>query len=328
MKALITGGAGFIGLHLARHLQAQGFHIDLLDNFSRGIRDQELGEFASRPHVNLLEADLLASPEATDFKKDYTHIFHLAAIIGVAHVVQNPFRVLRDNQIMLLNALEIARQNNIKRFVFASTSEIYAGTLQNFDMAVPTPEKTPLALTELKEPRTSYMLSKIYGEALCLQSGLPVTIVRPHNFYGPRMGLSHVLPELLLKAHRALPGVAIDVFSPEHRRTFCYISDAVEMIARLALAPQAIGEAFNIGRESPELKIEEVARLVIGTIGKDLSISKKPATAGSPERRCPSMEKTKLVTGYSAKVDLQEGLTQTYDWYRQNVFDSIGKSAI
>ena len=98
---------------------------------------------------------------------------------------------------MLRNIITFGkRQENLERLIFTSTSEVYAGTLKYFSLKIPTPENTPLALTELSENRTSYMLSKIYGEALCLHSGLPVTIVRPHNFYGPRMGLSHVIPEL------------------------------------------------------------------------------------------------------------------------------------
>jgi nucleoside-diphosphate-sugar epimerase len=92
---------------------------------------------------------------------------------------------------MLENVLTLARdQRDFSRFLFASTSEVYAGTLQYFGMPIPTPENTPLAMTALDEPRTSYMISKIMGEAMCQQSGLPFTIFRPHNVYGPRMGMA------------------------------------------------------------------------------------------------------------------------------------------
>src|SRR5690606_19448171 len=106
---------------------------------------------------------------------------------------------------------------------------------------------TPLAISPLEHPRTSYMLSKIYGEALVHQCGLPFTIIRPHNFYGPRMGLSHVVPELLSKIHAMADGDELVVASMDHSRTFCFIDDAIEFIVRLIDGPAGLGGTFNIG---------------------------------------------------------------------------------
>ncbi len=320
---LITGGAGFIGLHLAQKLLEQGHQVDLIDNFSRGVKDAELEATSANKNVRLIEKDLLSANAFTDLKNDYEYIYHLAAIIGVANVLKAPYKVLKDNMQLLIKMLEFAQsQKNLKRFVFASTSEVYAGTLQNFSMEFPTPETTALAITDLKHPRTSYMLSKIYGEALCNQSGVPVTIVRPHNFYGPRMGLSHVVPELLSKSHKAQDKSEMEVFSPEHKRTFCYISDAVEMIIRLANSPDAVGEAFNIGNETPELQMREVASIVTKTTGKNLNFLERPPTPGSPERRCPSMKKTYEVTQYKPLISTEKGISLTYEWYKKNVFEN------
>ena len=99
-----------------------------------------------------------------------------------------------------LAAVSTAAARFEKLFVFASTSEVYAGSLEHFGLPIPTPETAPLGLPDLGRPRTTYMLSKIYGEALCRHAGLPFTILRPHNLYGPRMGMAHVIPELHARA--------------------------------------------------------------------------------------------------------------------------------
>jgi nucleoside-diphosphate-sugar epimerase len=226
---------------------------------------------------------------------------------------------------MLTHALDFARtQPRLERFLFASTSEVYAGTIPHLSVPIPTPEDVPLALPDLANSRTCYLLSKIYGEAMCYQGGVPFTIVRPHNVYGPRMGLSHVVPELLERAHAASDGGSLEVFSIDHRRTFCYVDDAVAIIARAAVTEQAEGETLNVGKEDGEVSIGEVAETVVAVVGKQLAIVAGPETPGSPARRCPDMTKTTRLTGYCASVDLESGIRRTYDWYRRNVFEAAG----
>jgi nucleoside-diphosphate-sugar epimerase len=327
-RALVTGGAGFIGYHLARRLADRGLDVVLADNFSRGVRDHHLEELSGRSNVRLLEADLRKSAPLRNAPDGFHLVYHLAAIIGVRHVTNAPFDVLWSNVLMLRNALDAARrQPDLRRFVFASTSEVYAGTLEHFDLDIPTPESTPLAVSDLRRPRTSYMLSKIYGEVMCLHSGLPVTIVRPHNFYGPRMGLSHVVPELFRKACYA-EGDSLEVLSPDHRRSFCYIDDAVEMMRLLAESEESTGRAFNVGRQGPEPTMRELAAMIVDIAGGDLEITDGPVTPGSPGRRCPDMTRTLEVTGYSPRVTLAEGLRRTFEWYRRNVFGEGGVSAV
>ncbi len=322
MKALITGGAGFIGYHLTKKLVNDGYEVVIVDNFSRGVEDSYLKQLQNEGKVTLHTLDLMNEGALSELGYDFDYIYHLAAIIGVKIVLEHSYDVLRNNVCLLLNMIEFARgQKNLKRFLFASTSEIYAGTLKFYGLDLPTPETTPLTITPLEEKRTSYMLSKIYGEALLNQSGLPYTIFRPHNFYGPRMGMSHVIPELLRKAYKNEGNGKLEVYSVEHKRTFCYIDDAVEMITRLALADKACGEAFNIGNESPEITIGEVAGTVLKVVGNELKIAALPPSPGSPERRCPSMKKTIECTGYTSVITLEEGVKRTFEWYKKNIFD-------
>ena len=319
-SVLVTGGAGFIGYHLAQAHVERGDQVHLVDNLSRGTVDEEITRTLERPNARFSELDLLTAPPDA-FRTDYTLIYHLSAIVGVSNVVRDPQRVLRDNLLMLLTVMEVARrQPQLERLVFASTSEVYAGTLEYFTLPFPTPETTPLALPDLGAPRSAYMLSKLYGEALVRQSGLPFTIVRPHNVYGPRMGMAHVIPELLRSAHELPDGGELEVASVDHRRTFCYVTDAVEMLERVAREPSCAGEVLNVGRQAPEVTIREVAQLVIETVGKRLSVRGTAATPGSPARRCPDMSRLRSLVGYEAQVGLRDGIQQTYAWYRDRLF--------
>jgi nucleoside-diphosphate-sugar epimerase len=327
-QALITGGAGFIGLHLARLLQSEGWRVDLVDDFSRAQRDVDFEALLRQERVRMLDGNLLDRTFVDSLERDYTEIFHLAAIVGVGNVLARPYTVLDHNIQLILNVIELARrQDGLQRFVFASTSEVYAGTLEYYDLPVPTPETVPITLPKLSHPRTSYMLSKLYGEALCEQAGLPFTIVRPHNVYGPRMGFSHVIPQLLERAMAAPADGFLDVYSVDHTRTFCFVEDAVQMILRLATSEAARASTVNIGTEAPELPIGRLAEIVIATVGKRLTIVPKPATEGSPRRRAPDMTRCAELTGYRSMVGIEKGVRETYAWYRERLPTAAGSAA-
>jgi UDP-glucose 4-epimerase len=329
-KNLIIGGAGFIGAHVAKALAAEGEPVDILDNFSRAVRDPFLEEVEGKKGVGLIDADMLGPETPTLLSDDYTVIYQFAAIIGVRHVLERPYEVLHKNIVIQANAIELAkRQKELDRFIFTSTSEVYAGSLEHLAMPVPTPENVPIVLPDLEQPRTSYMLSKLYGESMCHQSGLPFTIVRPHNLYGPRMGQVHVLPELIKKA-RVLPiGGLLEVASVDHRRAFCFIDDAVKMLRHLVSKTNAVNGTFNLGNQDQEVSIGEVAKMVLRIIGRaDLKIVALPPTPGSPSRRCPDMKRTIDFTGFCPAVNLEEGVRRTYKWYVDHVFSDGGVSAI
>jgi UDP-glucose 4-epimerase len=328
-RVLITGGAGFVGLHLAQELAARGANVDVLDSFARGVEDETVTRLVQSGDIRLIRCDLLDPAALDDLSPVYDTIFHLAAIVGVAHVRERPASVLRDNVEIHGRVLAFAARHDPRpRLVFASTSEVYAGTLEHYELPLPTPETTPLALTSLAEPRTTYLLSKLYGEAMCHHAEVPFSIVRPHNVYGPRMGLSHVVPELLKRAHDAPDGGQLEVYSADHTRTFCYVGDAVEMLIRVAADPRCAGETLNLGRQRPEVSIREVAGAVLDVVGKRLEIVPLPPTPGSPERRCPDMTRMRKLTGFEARIELTTGIERTYAWYREYVFSGTGVSAV
>lgn len=321
MRTLIIGGAGFIGLHLARRLLDAGWPVDILDKPQAAARDGELAAVLATKGARMIDADIFDAVAVTELGDGYEVVFHLAALLGVQNVIDRPADVLRLNMDMTTIALDLAaRQKALKRFVFASTSEVYAGTLEHFDLPVPTPESVPLTVTDLARPRTSYMLSKIYGEALCRHAGLPCTIVRPHNIYGPRMGLRHVIPQLLERAGKTPDGGRLEVYSTEHTRAFCYVDDAVEMLKRLVEADAGRGVAVNLGTQAPEITMGALAGMIAGIVGRKLEIVPLPPTQGSPARRAPDMTLCRSITGYESRVGLGEGVARTYDWYLQNVF--------
>ena len=149
-KVLITGGAGFIGLHLARRLRDDGYQVHLVDNFARAVRDPDLSEALSLDGIELSDIDCMDASAVNRLPTDFDAIFHLAAIIGVVHVMERPYEVVINNMVLLNNLVQHARrQKHLGRFLFASTSEVYAGTLEQFSLVIPTPEAVPLALPDI-----------------------------------------------------------------------------------------------------------------------------------------------------------------------------------
>jgi len=171
------------------------------------------------------------------------------------------------------------------------------------------------------------MLSKIYGEALLHQAGIPFTIIRPHNVYGPRMGLSHVIPEQLFKAHKAEDGGRLETYSLDQTRTFCYVEDAVAMIRLAAEKEECAGMTLNVGVQEPEITIGDLVAVLLRVVGKRLTVVGLPAPPGSPARRCPDMTRTTRLLDYKGRVPIEEGIRKTYEWYRDRVFEGKGLCA-
>jgi UDP-glucose 4-epimerase len=315
VKVLITGGAGFIGRNLARRLQQMNFEVSIVDNFSRQdgakIEDLQLHE-----DITLINLDLNNKVELySQVDSDFDYIFHLAAIVGVKNVEKDSYNVLEMNTKILFNMIDFAKSNkSLKRFVFFSTSEVYAGTLKYFSMKIPTPEETPLAVSDLNNPRTSYMLSKIYGEALLINSGLPYLILRPHNIYGPNMGFSHVIPELIRKSILSERNSVIEVKSPKHTRSFCHIDDAIQQIILLTTNNKTTYHTFNIGNQNDEISILSLAELIFKLTQKNQSAGKSLDDKGSPVRRCPDMRSTESTIDTLRYKPLAEGIKECIDW--------------
>jgi len=329
LKALLVGGAGFIGGWLATLLAEKGHDVYIVDNFDRAVSDDFLSNLVQSGGINIIQADAGELESAKDLPTDFDLIYHLAALLGVENVRNRPYDVLSMNNSLLESSVQFAReQESLKRFVFFSTSEVYAGTLDAFSLHFPTPETTPLTVGSLEEPRTTYMLSKIYGEALTRFSGLPWTVVRPHNFYGPRMGLSHVIPQLLEKFWNSRNGESVDVYSIDHQRTFCYIEEAVEIIYALSTHPSGLQCSFNVGTQNPEVTMGDLAKKLMELTERKVTINALPATPGSPTRRQPDTAAAGRVAKHVQPVSLDDGLRRTFDWYQSNVFQGDCVSAI
>jgi nucleoside-diphosphate-sugar epimerase len=293
----------------------------LVDKLSPEESDETLRSLVARPNVRFVRADLTQPRCLDDLPHDIDFVFHGAAILGVQQVLDAPDRVLEINATSTLNVFNFARQlTRLSRIVFASTSEVYAGT-KRFGIPLPTPEDVAVCVDDVRFARTSYALSKIYGEAIAFawrhSHRLPVTVVRYHNVYGPRMGFRHVVPQTIVKIARSAGEV--DVPSAQHTRAFCYIDDAVEATIRCWEAEQTDGEIINIGSSAEEISIRSLVERIALIMERKIIIRELPETPGSPVRRCPDTSKLEHLTGFSARVPLDDGLRRTYAWYRDTL---------
>lgn len=321
-KILVTGGAGFIGYFLIKELlKNKKNEIVIFDSMYRGRMDNEFKEIISNKNVSFHQGDLTDYNLFMSLDKNFNYIYHLAAVIGVKNVVENPDKVLRDNAMITINLIEFAKNlKSLKKILFSSTSEIYAGTLKHFGLDIPTDEEVKLTLDDIKSPRATYMLSKMYGESIFFNYGnkynIPFTIVRYHNVYGPRMGFLHVIPEMLVKISNKK---VVEVASPEHTRSMCFVDDAIEMTIRACENKKTDKEILNIGNQDEEISIINLTKTIATILEKNIEIKTLPDTAGSPKRRCPDISKIISMTGYKPKVNIIDGIKKTYDWYKDKL---------
>lgn len=317
-RILITGGAGFIGYHLASELSKDPEnHIVLLDNFARGKFDHELQTLVSKSNVDLLSGDLAEVPTLEKVGRGYDEVYHLAAIVGVRNVISQPQEVLKANLLSTLHILEWFTKGGGQKILFSSTSEVYAWTQQFYELPIPTGEDVPLSLTDLRNPRTTYAASKIFGELAithyCTTYEKAFVIVRFHNIYGPRMGYEHVIPELY---QRAINGEdPLIVYSAKHSRAFCYVTDAVRATILSMREPSAVGQTLNVGNDLEEVTIGELARVLLEKAKVRASIEPREDPTDPIVRRCPDISRARELLGYQPEVRLDEGLAKTLAWY-------------
>jgi UDP-glucose 4-epimerase len=305
-RALITGGAGFLGSHLAEALLKEGHEVLILDDLSTGnITNihhlKQYGQF--RYWIDTLaNRSLLA--ELVD---ESDVIFHLAAAVGVRLIVESPVRTIETN----VNGTELVLKaaNKKKKPVFvASTSEVYGKSVQ-----IPFREDDDLVLGASTKGRWSYAASKLLDEFLALaywkEKKLPVFVVRFFNIVGPRQSSRYgmVLPNFV---SQAMSGEDVTVFGTgKQTRCFCYAGDAVQAIIKLVQRTEAVGEIFNIG-SNVEISIEDLAHRVIARLGSRSGIRHVPYEMAyeqgfeDMQRRVPSLEKIAGLVGWQPVTSL------------------------
>jgi UDP-glucuronate decarboxylase len=331
-RVLLTGGGGFLGYYLVQTLlewnrrvpRLDGIELTVIDNYLRGVPDW----------LNVIQDDRLRmsahdvrTPVPADLG-EFDYYIHGASIASPTFYRQHPIATMDANVTGLRLLLERACNQQEKGrpvvgFLFFSSSEIYGDPEP---AAIPTPETYP-GRVSCTGPRACYDESKRYGETLCVnfarQYGLPITIARPFNNYGPGLKITdrRVIPDL---ARDLLAGRDLVLHSDgSPTRTFCYVADAVIGYYR-ALVRGRAGESYNIGCEAPEITISDLATRLAdqgrelfgysGNVVRETSADVQYLT-DNPLRRCPDISKARNELGFSPTIALDEGLRRTLLWY-------------
>ena len=326
-KVLILGGAGFIGFNLAKYLSENTNHqITIADNLSRGTHDDDFSSLINKSGIRFIESDFTLSKSFTVLDDEYDQVYMLASIVGVDNTLSMPHEVIRVNTQLILNTLEWIKESNITKVLFTSTSENYAGTIDEFGFTIPTPENIPLSIPDIKHPRYTYAVTKMLGESAFLNYSkafdFKCTIVRYHNVFGPRMGFSHVIPNLV---DRFMHGNEDPFMMQGHdqTRTFCYITDAIEATILAMESKKTHGEIYHIGADK-EITIETLIKKCGEFFNYQGTYEPAPTFPGSTQRRCPDISKAFDHFSYKPKINWKDGLEITLAWY-QDFFMNKGR---
>ena len=317
-KVLLLGGAGFIGLNIAKHLANKtNYKLTIADNFSRGQKDAELQSLIRNFNIELIEGDFTDPKSFNKLGTGYDQLYMLASVVGVNNTLEIPHDIIRINTLLIINTLEWLRNSTVKKVLFTSTSECYAGTVSAFGYKVPTPEDIPLCIDDIGHPRFTYAVTKMLGESGFLNYskifGFDCTIVRYHNAFGPRMGFKHVIPHLV---QRFINGEnPFKIYGFDQTRSFCYISDAVEGTVLAMENDKSNGEIYHIGTMD-EISMETLIKVTGEIMNFQGTFVNAPTYPGSVNRRCPDITKAINQLGYSPQVHWKDGLTTTVNWYR------------
>jgi UDP-glucose 4-epimerase len=319
MRVLITGGAGFVGSHLAETLLARGDEVHALDNLSTGSIDN-ISHLKSHPKFRYTIDSVTNEPVLAELVDRADVIVHLAAAVGVKLIVEAPVHTIETNVHGTEVVLKLANKKK-KLVLIASTSEVYGKSGD-----VPFREDADLVLGPSHKHRWAYACSKLIDEFLALaywkERKLPVIIVRLFNTVGPRQTGQYgmVIPNFV---RQALAGQPITVFGDGRQsRSFTYVGDVVRAVVALMDEPRAVGQVFNIGN-GHEITIGDLAERIRALTGSQSEIVRIPYDqayeAGFEDmpRRVPDISKIKSLVGYAPTVELDEILTRVVEHFRQ-----------
>jgi len=307
MRAVVTGGAGFLGSHLCDHLLAVGWEVLALDNLITGDEDN-LGHLGRNPKFRFERKDVT---ESIRIEGEVGYVFHLASPASPPDYLRFPVETLKVGSIATMNTLELAEAKGAK-FLLASTSECYG------DPDVSPQSESYWGRVNPVGPRSVYDEAKRFAEAITMayhrHHGLDTHIVRIFNTYGPRMRLNdgRALPNFVFQA---LSGQPLTVYGDgKQTRSFCYVSDLIEGIYRLSQSDEHF--PTNIGNPT-ELTIYEFAERIRSYFPNALPIVHEPLPEDDPKQRRPDITKAKRLLGWEPKVSLEEGLKYTLDYFKE-----------
>lgn len=320
MRVLITGGAGFIGSHLAERLLEQGHHVIALDDLSTGAA-LNVAHLQQRAGFSLVVDSVTNEETLSRLVDNCDLIFHLAAAVGVKLIVERPVHTIETNVNGTEAVLKQANRHKTPVFI-ASTSEVYGKSTE-----VPFRESADLVLGPSDKHRWAYACSKLIDEFLALaywkESALPVVIVRLFNTVGPRQTDRYgmVLPTFV---RQAIAGSPITVYGDgTQTRSFTYVSDVIDALIALAAEPMAVGEVFNVGN-TVEISIHDLAERVRTIAGGYSPVELVPYDEAyevgfeDMPRRVPDISKINRLVGYTPRVDINETIRRVIDSVRGN----------
>ena len=310
-NVLVTGGAGFLGSWICEVLVEQGAKVICLDNLVSGLKSN-ISSMMDRDNFKFIQHDIT---QPIFFDEPLDMVLHLASRASPFEFEKYPIQILKANTLGIWVALGIAKKHSAK-FLYTSTSEIYGVAAE-----IPTTEDYRGNVNPVG-PRSCYDEAKRCGEsyviAYKMQHGLDIRIARIFNTYGPRMRSEGVYGRVVPRfVEQALSNEPITVFgSGEQTRSFCYVTDQVEGLLRLAFLEDADGEVVNIGSDE-EINIIELANMIKDLINSGSEIVFEELPKDDPPRRKPDISKAKKILGWKPKVKLEEGLKRTMEWFEE-----------
>lgn len=313
MKALVTGAGGFIGSHLVEYLIEKGFEVKAFVRYNSKNNWGWIEESEYKDKIEVYTGDIRDFDSVRDSMKGVDIVFHLAALIGIPYSYISPLAYIKTNVEGTYNILQSARELNIKRVVHTSTSEIY-GTAQY----VPIDEKHPV------NPQSPYAATKSGADQLALtfyrSFGLPVSVIRPFNTFGPRQSARAVIPTII---SQILAGKKeIKLGNLDSTRDMNYVGNTVDGFVHVGLHEKSIGEVINLGSDR-EISIGDLANLIAKLIGTkiEIKIDQRRIRPGKSEveRLLCDFSKAKELTGWAPKYTLEDGLKETIEWIRNNL---------